>query len=252
MTDAAMIQNRALRDFLRWLGGASEGATTLELDGVTAAVIPATPKRSIVNSVIYKDARTLESAYEALSEVYERAGIEAWTVWTPEHDADAIELLRGRGHAFDGEPMAMTLDLSEFAPLELGDLEWDREARFDELGALNDEAYGLLGAEGMAPALAGAAQGSMLQLYRALRDGQVACVLATMDHEDDLGIYFVATPQRHQRQGLAGRLLAAALLDARERGLRTSSLQASGKGEPLYRRLGYRPHFRLQLYERRL
>ncbi len=32
-------------------------------------------------------------------------------------------------------------------------------------------------------------------------------MLATIDHERDLGIYFVATPERHRGQGLASRLL---------------------------------------------
>ena len=145
----------------------------------------------------------------------------------------------------------MTLDLGAFEAPDLGDLEWDADAGFDELGALNDEAYGHAGADGYAAAVAGAPQELAMRLYRARRGGETASVLATMDHDDDLGIYFVATPARHARQGLAGRLLAAALAEGRERGLRTSSLQSSAQGQPVYARLGYRPHYRLQLYERR-
>ena len=76
-------------------------------------------------------------------------------------------------------------------------------------------------------------------------------MLATIDHGDDLGVYFVATRPEHGRQGLAGRLLAAVLAEGRQRGMRTSSLQSSAKGETVYTRLGYARQFRLHLYERR-
>ena len=49
---------------------------------------------------------------------------------------------------------------------------------------------------------------------------------------------------------LASRLLTAALLEARERGMKTSSLQASALGSPIYERLGYRTYFRFHIMER--
>jgi predicted acetyltransferase len=76
-------------------------------------------------------------------------------------------------------------------------------------------------------------------------------VLATIDHEDDLGVYFVATYPEHRGKGLASRLLTAALIEGLDRGMRTSSLQSSARGEPLYARLGYEADFRLHLYELR-
>ena len=251
MSDPRRIQTRALRDFLRWLGGGSPGASAWEAPGVTAAIVPATPGRSIVNSVAYADEAALSAAYDGLSAAYADAGIAAWSVWTPEQDADAIELLSANGHAFDGQPAAMTLDLENFAPRDPGDLDWDADASFEEVGRVNDEAYGHAGAEGMAPAIAGAPAGMALGRYRARIDGETACVLVTADHEDDLGIYFVATGERYRGRGLATRLLAVALAQGQARGLRTSSLQSSPKGQPVYERLGYRPRFRLHLYERR-
>ena len=251
MSDPRAIQTRALRDFLRWLGGASEGAAMWAAPGITAAVVPATPQRSLINSVVYEDVASLEAAYDGLVDAYAAAGVAGWTVWTPDHDADAISLLTGRGHAFDGEPVAMTLDLELFKPPDPGDLEWDADASFEELGRINDEAYGLVAPDGIAGAMAGAANGVPIRVYRARRGGETASVLATIDHDDDLGIYFVATRAEHGRQGLAGRLLAAALAEGRDRGLSTSSLQSSAKGDAVYTRLGYERHFRLHLYERR-
>ena len=115
-------------EFLRWLGGASEGASTVDAPGLTAA-ISAAPDRSIVNSVVFDTPSALEGAYNEVSAAYRDVGIEAWMVWVTE----------------------------------------------------------------------------------------------------------------------AG----AAMVEARERGMRTSSLQASAMGSPIYERLGYEPYFRFHLLERR-
>ena len=249
--DERAIQFRGLGDALRWLGGASEGASVWEAPGVVAAIVPATRERSIINSVVYEDVASLEAAYDGLLDAYAAAGVAGWTVWTPEEDADAITLLTSRGHTFDGEPAAMTLDLERFGSSDAGDLDWDAEATFEELGRLNDLAYGHAEGEGIAAAMTRAADDVPIRLYRARRHGETASVLATMDHDEDVGIYYVATAPEHGRRGLAGRLLGAALTEARERGMRTSSLQSSAKGEGVYARLGYERRFRLHLYERR-
>jgi hypothetical protein len=218
---------------------------------VTAAIVPVVPERSIINSVVYDDVLALDAAYDGLVDAYAAAGIVAWNVWTPDFDSEARQLLIARGHGFDGEPAAMTLDLGRFRAPGSDDLDWDADATLDELGRINDLGYGHAAADGIAAAFARAAPGIPIRLYRARRDGETACVLAAIDHDDDLGIYYVATAPAHGRRGLAGRLLAAALGEGHERGMRTSSLQSSAKGEPVYARLGYTRDFRLHLYERR-
>ena len=90
-----------------------------------------------------------------------------------------------------------------------------------------------------------------LRLYQARVDGEPACVLGTVDDGDDCGVYLVATLPEHRGQGLARRLLHAALAEARERGLRTSSLQATKLGYPVYERLGYEPICAIEMWERR-
>jgi hypothetical protein len=42
-----------------------------------------------------------------------------------------------------------------------------------------------------------------------------------------------------------------ALVDARERGCTTTTLQATQMGQPVYSRLGYRDYGRVQMWERR-
>ena len=72
-----------------------------------------------------------------------------------------------------------------------------------------------------------------------------------MDHDDDLGFYFVATHPDHRGRGLARGLMSVAITDARRRGMATSSLQSSALGQPVYERLGYQGDFRFAMYERR-
>jgi GNAT superfamily N-acetyltransferase len=247
---ALELQKHGLRDWVGLLGTSSPGARVHAPHGITASVVPACPQRSICNSVTYDDAPALAGAYDGLAAMYEEAGIEAWTVWVPGFDADAIDVLESAGHALDGEPMAMSLRLADFEAPDIGELDWDTRPDPADLGRINDIAYGLPLDSGLAPGLT--VPGPGVTLYQARVDGETACVLGTMDHDDDLGFYFVATHPDSRGLGLASRLMTVALVDAVERGLETSSLQGSPMGQPVYRKLGYDDDFAMRMYERRL
>jgi GNAT superfamily N-acetyltransferase len=251
------IQLRAFRDFIGMMASASPEARVVERDGAWALTVPAVPRRSIPNSVVYRDAASLASALEEFAANYEDAGVEAWTVWVPDFDREAIELLEGAGHGFDGKPAAMVLDLAELPERDVGDLEWELSEDMPLAGELNDRAYGH-STDGYAPAFAEYPRGLPLRLYLARVDGEPASTVATIDHQPvegvdgpDLGIYWVATPEEFRGRGLSARLLYTALTEARERGCATSSLQASHMGEPIYAKLGYQSPYRFHLYERR-
>jgi GNAT superfamily N-acetyltransferase len=255
---ALAIQRRGMADWIAMLGGSAPDSRVVELDGVVGAVVPAVPQRSIANSVSYQDAARLEAALDELAAEYERAGVAAWTVWTPEFDADAIAALERAGHRFDGRPAAMIAELDDFEPPDLGGLDYDAEGDMATLGRINDSAYGFDPGDGMGALFGATPEDLDLRLYRARLDGEVSCVLATIDHEPvegadgrDCGIYFVATTQTARGRGLATRLLAAALVEARGRGCSTSSLQASAMGASIYTALGYERCFELHMYERR-
>src|SRR5438270_208278 len=50
---------RTLRAFSLASAEASQGGSTLELPGVSAAIVPSMPERSVVNCVVYEDAEAL-------------------------------------------------------------------------------------------------------------------------------------------------------------------------------------------------
>lgn len=244
-------QHRGLREWIALLSRCSAGASLFERSGVRAAVVPVAAERSIVNSVSYSDPVALLAALDELAAAYATAGVRAWTVWVPEFDRETAAALETAGHRLDGSPTAMSLDLDGYQPPPLGDLDWDRECEPAELGTINVAAYGLPSGDGLEAALLTPPADPTLRLYRARVEGETAAVLGTIDHGSDLGFYFVATDPARRGRGLASRLIAAALEQARERGLRSSTLQASPMGRPVYERLGYRPDFTLGMYERR-
>jgi GNAT superfamily N-acetyltransferase len=247
---AIELQRRSLAGFVRILAAGSRQSTLFERDGVLGAIVPVCPDRSVINSVAYRDAGSLGAALEELAGAHEEAGVRAWTVWVPEDDGDAAALLEAAGHELDANPTAMVLELAGLPDPETQGLDWDDRAMVADVGRINDLAYGYR--EGTF----GAAFGDLppelqLRLYQARVDGEPASVLGTLDDGDDCGVYLVATLKGHRGKGLARRLMHVALAEARDRGLRTSSLQATTLGYPVYERLGYRAVCALQMWERR-
>lgn len=249
--EAAIEHHRgALMSFIRLVGGGAESSRVLEPEGVTASVVPAIPDRSIVNSVAYRDTDALAAALEDLAAEYDSAGIDAWTVWVPEDDRDVAALLEASGHRLDATPTAMIADLSKPPELDADELDWGAGADPPDVGRINDLAYGWP-AETFVQAMARFEAIDGLRLYEARVDGEPVCVLGTYDNGDDCELYFVATLPDHRGKGLARRLTHRALIDARDRGLTVSSLQATKLGYPIYERLGYEPICKLQMWERR-
>jgi GNAT superfamily N-acetyltransferase len=248
---ALELQLRGLGAWIRAMGHASPGASVFERDGVTAAVVPACPERSIANCVVYRDAESLGAALDGLADAYSEAGVRAWTVWVPDHDTAAVATLEAAGHVFDGEPAAMHLDLPDLVAPPAGDLDWDAEASAEEMGRVNDLAYGYEVGEGPGAAAGPGLPESPSRCYRARIGDEVACVLQTIDVGEDCFVTWVATLEAHRGRRLASRLLGTALEEARARGLKTSTLESSMLGRAVYERLGYRVAFRLKLYERR-
>src|SRR5829696_5742187 len=105
----------SMRHWYRLVGAGSAGARTFERDGVIAALVPAAPERSVINSVVYEHPAALAAAYDELAAAYVEIGA-SWTVWLHEGDSDSAALLEQNGHALDGTPTAMAVDLAAHPP----------------------------------------------------------------------------------------------------------------------------------------
>jgi GNAT superfamily N-acetyltransferase len=88
-------------------------------------------------------------------------------------------------------------------------------------------------------------------LYLARVDGAPGSFVMVHDHEGDCVFGFAATVPAARGRGLAAGLLHRALTDARDRGCRTSTTQATAMGRPVYERIGYRDLGPVHMYERR-
>jgi GNAT superfamily N-acetyltransferase len=236
-----------LREFYRVEAPASPGGRVLERDGLTAFMTPSAPTQSIVNCVVFDRLDALRDGLPSLTDAYRAAGISHWMVLTHPGEDDAVRLLGRAGHIREYEPMAMALSLEALreppggAPFDL-----DRDPHPVEITTLNERANGEApGAFGTA--FAGLRDGRFHR-YLARVDGRPAACLVTFDHDGNTMVQWVATEPGHQRRGLAAGLLHRALLDARERGMRSSTLESSYEGERLYRGLGYEPLGRLGMW----
>jgi GNAT superfamily N-acetyltransferase len=250
--DLQELRRRAVtgvRHEVEAFGGAAESSTLIRRPGLLAAVVPASPQRSIFNSVFYDDAQALAAEAEALGAAYDRSGVRAWTVWVPDADRASAELLAGRGHALDGAPRAMALDLADLAaepPAPAGVDEGPVGP--GECAALNDRAYGY----DEAGFRAGFCGETAIRWQGAFLDGEPVGCVGTIDAGDgDCCVSGVATPPEHRGRGVASWLLWQVLREARENGSETASLRATSAGAPLYERLGFRDVGFVEMWELR-
>ena len=246
--DAYQRMLKSMRAFFRLVGRSSEGAHVIELDGVLGSVCPKVPERSLPNSVVYESQEALIAALPELAHHYDEAGVNAWTVWTPEDDTDAAAALEAAGHKLDADPAAMTLDLSELG--EPPELEFETgDELLPVVASINDRAYEFEGTP-FADFTAQQPHG-ITRDYVAYIDGDPVAAVVILPVDGDASVWDVATLPKARGLGLCTRLMHRALWDHRQEGCDLSSLQATKLGEPVYARLGYKSHGALQMWERR-
>jgi GNAT superfamily N-acetyltransferase len=249
--DEQELRRRAIegvRDEVEAFGSAVLDSKLIRLEGLIASVVPASPQRSLFNSVYYEDPAALAGQIDALAETYDSHGVRAWTVWVPDEDRDSARLLAARGHALDAEPRAMAIELEHFdvdPPSPTGVASGPLDA--STCARLNDLAYGY-GEDGFRAGLAGE---TAIRWHGAFDNGEPVGCLGTIEVGEDCCVTGVATPPEQRGRGIASWLLSRALIEARGRGLTSASLQATRAGAPLYERLGFRDLGYIEMWEMR-
>jgi GNAT superfamily N-acetyltransferase len=243
---AIELNRRSLYGFIRLMGSA-EGARVVEYDGVVGAVAPAVAARSIFNSVAYDTPDALAAAREDLAGEYAKAGC-AWTVWVLEDDTDSAGLLDSMGHHLDGKPRVMSMEIGGFEQPDMTGIEWTGEGSAEVMARINDLAYGYK--EGTFAAGVGT-DPKDLNIYIADVDGEPAATVCSLDVDGDCGIYCVATLEAARGKGLSTALMKQVIWDGARRGCKTTTLQASKDGAPVYERIGYGDFGAIDLWEYR-
>lgn len=237
-----------------WIRGGvavAAGSRLHEQDGVVAQVSPAVPDASLFNSVAYRDASALRAALPSLESIYYEAGVRAWTVWVHESDLEATALVRNAGHVLDSAPEGMGCALDELvAPDSLEELDYTESPSIEELQLVLAQGYGL--PPQVSESAVGAVPGgpdTFVGIARA--GGRPACTAQVTIVAEDAGVYAVATVPEARGRGLARRLQYLLLQRAKELGARTTTLQASKLGRPVYAALGYKSFGPMNMWERR-
>jgi ribosomal protein S18 acetylase RimI-like enzyme len=232
LTDDELYRRGAATLLASWAEYArgAAGAALHRMPGVAAAVFREGPERGIYNNAVLErglPAPMRAEAIEAMESAYSAAGVARFAAWVHEGDAAMCRDLESRGYTVDETTRAMGIALDDLRvprpQVALGPADWSEYLR------VLDVPPGLL---------AGVDQTAFHVLVARLGSASVATAMA-FDHAGDCGIYNVTTMPQARRRGLATALTARLLHDARDRGCRTASLQATGMAERVYAAIGF-------------
>jgi GNAT superfamily N-acetyltransferase len=203
--------------------GAS-GASLQRLPGVTAAVFPNEPERSVYNNAVLERGG---DAIDALEEAYAAAGVTRFAAWVHESDEATRAELEARGYKLDEVTRAMGMQLDEIRVprprIELAPPDW-----FEYLRIV-----------GVTRNFLGGADRDAFHIRVARLNGENVAAGMAFDHRSDCGIFNVGTLEPARRRGLGTALTALLLHDALDRGCETASLQSTPMAEHVYAAVGF-------------
>ena len=88
------------------------------------------------------------------------------------------------------------------------------------------------------------------QLYLGALDGKPVATSMCFMAAGAAGLYTISTLAEHRGQGIGAAMTLAPLREARERGYRIGTLEASKMGFPVYQRLGFQQYITIEHYGR--
>jgi GNAT superfamily N-acetyltransferase len=217
----------------------SAGAALNRLNGVSAAVFPSEPERTVYNNALLeRDLGPTEraAAVIAMDTAYDSAGVDRYAAWVHESDEGMRAELSSRGYTLDESTRAMGMSLDPVSvtlpEVELGPPHWAEHLRIIGVPA------GLL---------SGADPSAFHILVVRLAGENVATAMA-FDHDGDCGVFNMSTLEAARRRGLGTALTARHMHDAIERGCSTASLQSTAMAERVYAAVGFRDLGRILEY----
>ena len=138
MTDDELYVRGAATLLASWeeYARASAGASLVRLNGVSVAIFPSEPERSVYNNALLD--RVLGPAerpvaVDAMEAVYRSAGVDRYAAWVHERDEGMRTELNSRGYTLDEITRAMGMSLDELSlespEVELGPPDWAEYVR---------------------------------------------------------------------------------------------------------------------------
>ena len=224
---------------------ASAGSEVASFGSAQSVLTPLRPERSLLNAAVYDDPRDVP--LDELAAFFEP--VEAWCLWVQPGHEDLVAMCEARGMAIDGTPMMMGAQLADVdiaprdVPAEIGPATWA------ELAAINEPAYGMP-ADHFGVVLRQLSTDGY-QLAVARRDGMALACGGAHVANGNAHVVFVASLPTARRQGLAAECMRTVLRAAAADGCTTTTLEASGAGEPIYVAMGYDSIGRYRMMEAR-
>jgi GNAT superfamily N-acetyltransferase len=214
----------------RALAELSPGAEVITTPFAVAAVFP---HWTVLNNAIALDTGrgAVPGIQCDLTDLYGAAGVDTWALWIPSdaRDLDAADALTAVGTLKrDTTTLVMHAELRDDLRSHPGVV----PTAVDPASQVGDEPVAL--AE-----LLDADSGRGIQGWALAHEGVAVAGAWSCIDGDDCGIYAVGTAPEWRRRGFGRALVEHVLADARRRGARTTTLQSTRVGQPLYESLGY-------------
>lgn len=217
------------------IAAGSAEAGVRRLPGGAAAVFPSEPERAIYNNAVFErglSETARRGAIEAVEAEYAEAGVERYTAWVHESEAELAAELGVRGYAVaeSTRVMGLSLDGPPAPPTggaEIESVEWATYLEY-------------LHGFGLPESLLSGVDPNAFQVLAARLDGEVVATALAFDHAGDCGIFNTSTYERARRRGIAAALTARHLHEAAARGCETATLQSTPMAERVYASVGFR------------